>query len=554
MARRLPERTGEREREQRVGDVLFWGGTVMTGVAGGPRADALAVRDGRVLAVGDRARDAVGPGTEAVDLEGGCLVPAFRDGHAHPLHAGLETVGPPLKGAGSLAELTARVGSYARDHPELPVVVGKGYDPTLAPGGLFDAADLDAVVPDRPVVLISSDGHMTWVNSLALARAGVVAETPDPPLGVVARREDGSPLGTLLESARELVAEVVPPTGLALRRTALSHALETMAAAGIVWTLDAWCLEDEVQAWLGLAEAGPLPLRADLALLARPDRWREDRAWFAEARREVERRGGGQVTARTVKFFADGVIEGGTGALLEPYADAPHSHGLPNWEAGELAEAVAAVDADGFAPHLHAIGDAAVRAALDAVEHATAVNGPRDRRAATAHTQLVDPADLPRFAQLGVIANFEPLWAHRDPVMIELTEPRLGPERSARQYPMASLLRSGAPVSFGSDWPVTSHVPLEGVAVAVTRQDPDGRPPGGWTPEERLTLDEALTAYSAGTAYQAFEDPATGTLAPGARADVCLLEADPASVEPLAIAGLRVLGTWLGGREVHRHG
>ncbi len=535
-----------------MGDVLFRGGSVWTGNPEEPRAGAVAVRDGRVLAVGDHAPDAVGPGAATVDLAGGCLVPAFRDGHVHPLHAGLQLSGVPLVGATTIAELTTRVADFARAHPDLPVVVGKGYDPTLAPGGCFDAADLDAVVADRPVVLTASDGHVMWVNSRALAAARIGAATPDPPRGAIVRRPDGSPMGTLLEAARELMAPVVPPPTAADRREALRRALDEMAAAGLVWGLEAWCGPDEVEAWLGLAEAGPLPLRGELALLVRPDRWREQREFLLDARREAARRGGGQVRATTVKFFADGIIEAGTGALLDPYTDDPHSHGLPNWEAGELAEAVAAVDAEGFQAHLHAIGDAAVRAALDAVAATAARNGPRDRRPVTAHTQLVHPDDLPRFAQLGVVANFEPLWAQRNGVMTQLTEPRLGPERSAWQYPMGALLRSGSLISFGSDWPVSSVVPLEGIAVAVTRQTADGEPPEGWTPDQRLTLEQALAAYTTGTAHQAFEEPGTGTLVPGARADACLLATDPATVEPPAVAGIPVLGTWLAGREVFR--
>lgn len=533
-----------------MADVLFRGGSVVTGHPGGPRAGAVAVRDGRVLAVGDDAPDAVAPDATTVDLAGGCLVPAFRDGHVHPLHAGFALAGVPLAGATSRQELIGRVRDFAAAHPDRAVVQGAGYDPTLAPGGLFEAAELDAVVPDRPVVLTASDGHVVWVNSVAMERAGITAATPDPPLGVIVRRPDGTPMGTLQEAARELVDDVVGMPAAAEQRDALRLALPEMAAAGIVWGLDAWCGAEEVTAWLEVAEAGPLPLRAELALLARPERWREQRDFFLDARVEASRRSGGQVRATTIKFFADGIIEARTGALIEPYIDDPHSHGLPNWEDRELAEAVAAVDADGFQAHVHAIGDAAVRAALDAAAFAGARNGPRDRRLVTAHTQLVHPDDLPRFAQLGVIANFEPLWAHRNDVMTQLTEPRIGPERSDRQYPIGQLLASGARVSFGSDWPVTSVVPMEGIATAVTRQTEAGEPPGGWTPRQRVSLDDALAAYTTGTAHQAFDEPATGTLVPGARADVCLLDIDPATVEPLALAGIQVLGTWLGGREV----
>ncbi len=202
----------------------------------------------------------------------------------------------------------------------------------------------------------------------------------------------------------------------------------------------------------------------------------------------------------------------------------------------------------GFQAHVHAIGDAGVRLALDAIAETCRRNGPTDRRATIAHVQLVDPADLPRFAALDVIANFEPLWAQPDSVMNELTLPRLGPDRGHRQYQIRSLLRSGARISFGSDWPVTSYRPFEGIATAVRRQTPSGIPSDGWVPEERIGVVEALTAYSAGVAFQAFEEREWGVLAPGLRADLIHVAADPVTVSPTELAGLPVLGTWLAGR------
>ena len=256
-------------------------------------------------------------------------------------------------------------------------------------------------------------------------------------------------------------------------------------------------------------------------------------------------------SARTVKFFADGVIEMGTGFLVEPYTDAPHTCGLPNWTAAELAEAVTAFDEAGFQIHIHAIGDGGVRMALDAIGAAAARNGARDRRPVIAHTQLVQPDDRMRFATLGVIANFEPLWACLDPMMEQLTIPRLGPERSALQYPIASIANTGAPISFGSDWPVSSMHPLHGLAVAVTRQNHDGRPADGWLPEERLPILQALAAYTAGTAYQGFEDGTGGAIVVGRRADLCALSADISAIAGNEVAGVAVTGTWTGGREVH---
>jgi predicted amidohydrolase YtcJ len=300
--------------------------------------------------------------------------------------------------------------------------------------------------------------------------------------------------------------------------------------------------------------AGGLPVRVNIALRADPQRWVAQLPEFVAARALTADPGGSRlesrVSARTVKFFADGIIEAGTASVLSPYLDAPHSCGLPVWEPAELVEAVAAVDAHGFQAHIHAIGDAGVRAALDAFAHARDVNGPRDRRPVIAHVQLIDHDDLARFADLGVVANFEPLWHCAEPGLIDLVLPRLG-ERSVLHYATGSILRAGARLSFGSDWPVSSMRPLDGLAVAVTRQTADGTPPEGWLPEERVSVAQAFAAYTSGVAYQAFEEARWGSITVGRRADLVALGADPFTTEPLAWPDIPVVGTWLGGRRTY---
>jgi len=529
--------------------VVFSGGTVVTGDRSRP-TDALAVRDGRVVALGAAAGAVAG---RRVDLRGGALLPGFRDGHIHPLWGGIDLALVPAAEATSLDDLLAAVSSWAVDHPYASWVTGGGYSPALAAGGIFDATWLDRAVPDRPVVLQAADYHTAWANSTAMRLAGIDAGTPDPPRGQIVRRPDGSPRGTLRESAQELVLGLVPAPDSATKREGLRRAVAAMSAAGIVWAQEASLEPRDVPAYLDLGSRGELPCRVNIALRISPDRWREQVPEFTAARALARDHGGSRVTVGTVKFFVDGVIEAGTGALLEPYTDEPGSYGLANWQPAELADAVQAMDAAGLQAHLHAIGDAAVRMALDAVERCACTNGPRDRRPVIAHAQLIHPDDLPRFAELGVIANIEPLWACPDAVMTELTEPRLGPVRSAWQYPMQGLLDSGARLSFGSDWPVSSLNPLAGLAVAVSRQTPDGRPAGGWLPRQRLDFDAALAAYTTGTAYQAYDDDA-GRLIPGAPADLCLVPADPHLLSPAELSDLPVTATWLGGVEVHHAG
>jgi predicted amidohydrolase YtcJ len=546
------------------------GGSIWTGT--GRPTTAVAVRDGRIVALDREAVDRRGPRTEVVELRGRTLLPGFRDGHIHPLAGGAESLDCDLVDATDVDDVLRRLRAYAEATPDAAWVLGYGYPPEVLPGGVGRAGTLDAVVADRPVALWSSDHHMVWCNTRALAVAGITAGVADPPRGTVVRDGDGHPVGTLLEEAELLLEPHLPPRGLAKEARGLEVGLARMTSAGLVWGQDAWTLPETLPSYLHVADAGRLTADLDLAFKVEVDRWAEQVAVFEDARRDAaaaaaRRRSdgvpGGRLTATTVKFFVDGVIEGGTAAMLDPYcafgdasahhADDGHDHGISNWDLDELAAAATAMDAAGFQLHLHAIGDAAIRMALDAFARVAATNGPRDRRPVVAHTHLVHPDDRPRFRQLGAVANFEPLWAQRNEIMLDLTEPRLGAERSRWQYPIGSLVRSGAHVSFGSDWPVSSHVPLAGIAVAVTRRGASG--PGAaevFLPEEAIDLADALAAYTAGTAYQAGDEDEAGMIAVGRRADLALLAADLATVAPSELPAVEVTGTWLAGDRVHR--
>lgn len=510
--------------------------------------DALLMRAGRIVALGRAAREM--PADEVLDAAGGFLAPAFGDGHVHPIFGGLEQQFSDVREGTSVEEIAQAVGRWAREHPDAEWIRGEGFDPTLAPGGIFRAEWLDAEVPDRPVVLRATDYHTVWVNSEALRRAGYGPGVTQPHDGEIVLDADGAPNGTLREwGAWRPVYSLLPAVPREQLTAAIDFATSSFAEAGIAWVQDAWVESRDVTAWLDALDAGAVHVDVDLAQWADPNTWRDQLARFEDARRLVEARGGRRITAHTVKFFADGVIESATGALIEPYCDCPHSRGLPNWDREELKLAVAAVDARGFTPHLHAIGDQAIRNALDAIEHAAQVNGPRDRRWTICHVQLADPADIPRFAQLGVIANFEPYWSKFDSWQSELNAARLGEERLNRQFQTATLARSGARISFGSDWPVTTYAPLEGIQVAVTRKVSADEP--AWMPDECLSVDDALAGYTAGVAFQAGRDDA-GVLRPGAIADVVWLAADPHAVDPMAIGGIEVVGTWRAGELIYR--
>jgi predicted amidohydrolase YtcJ len=530
-----------------VSATLFTGGTIWTG---SHDVDALLVSDGVVQAVGEQARAGAPSGADTVDLGGGFLMPSFGDGHAHPLYGGLEAAGPPVRPCRSVDEILAAVNRYAEGHPEQDWIVGASYDGSLAPEGLFDARWLDSVVPDRPVVLRAWDYHTVWCNTAALNRAGITPDTPDPTLGEIPHRPDGSVLGTLREwGAVDLVMNVVPPLEEKVRIAALDTAADYLLSRGVTWVQDAWVEPFDVETYVAAADS--LRMRFNLALYADPRYFDDQVRQYAESRRLVARAASPLLTANTVKFFADGVVENETGALLEPYCSGLHSHGQQNWEGDALAQAAALVDELGLQIHIHAIGDAAVRQALDAIEFVIQRNGIRDRRAVIAHAQLVDDADIDRFAELGVIPNMQPLWAQMDALMKVLTIPRLGAERADRQYRMASLLASGARLAHGSDWPVSSGAPLEGVAVGVSRRTCDGEPEGGWTPAEILPIDRALSAYTAGVAYQAFAESDWGSVIPGASADLVWLDRDPRATPALELPAIAVRATYLRGRAAY---
>ena len=539
----------------------FHNGTVWLGTAREP-TDSLLVRDGVIAAIGSEDVDSLlsarsqteTNSVEEIDLDGGFLMPSFGDGHAHPIFGGMEAEGPQVRACSSVDEIVAEVRRYAEAHPEDEWINGASYDGSLVADGLFDARWLDAAVPDRPVRLRAWDYHTVWCNSRALELAGITAETPEPELGEIPRREDGSPLGTLREwGAIDLIDAVRPPHDETVRLRALERAADYYLARGVTWVQDAWVEPADVETYLAASDQG-LKLRFNLALYADPRHFSRQLPEMVSARDRVSELDDPLLSAHTVKFFADGVVENETGALLEPYCSSLHNHGLRVWEGDTLAEAVRAVDAAGFQVHIHAIGDAAVKQALDAIESTIATNAAWDRRPVIAHAQLVAAEDLDRFAELGIIANMQLLWAQLDELMTVLTVPRLGEERAANQYRMASIIDSGGQLSFGSDWPCTSGTPVEGLAIGTSRQNEAGEPDGGWVPEEIVGIERALDAYSRAVAVQGFADlsPAPwGEIRTGASADLIRFDADPRTLTPQELARTPVHSTYLGGVAIH---
>ncbi|MER6676623.1 amidohydrolase [Streptomyces sp. NPDC000983] len=535
-------------------DLLFTGGPVLT--PEGRTATAVAVTGDRITAVGHgEVGDLAGPRTEVVDLAGRLLLPGFQDAHVHPVPAGLEMTQCDLTGARTAAESVAAVRAYAEAHPEREWITGGGWSMEAFEGGTPTKELLDAAVPDRPVYLPNRDHHGAWVNSRALELAGITRDTPDPADGRIERDANGEPSGTLQEGAMRFVGRLTPRAAPEDRLAALLHAQRHLHSLGITAWQDALVgdflgMDDPAEAYLAAARAGSLTARVVGALW-----W--DRGRGAEQIPElVQRRAAlshGRFGAGTVKLMLDGVAENGTAALLDPYLDgcgcATANRGASFVDPAQLPKYVTELDALGFQCHFHALGDRAVRDALDAIEAARAANGPSDTRPHLAHLQVVHPDDVARFARLGATANIQPLWAAHEPQMDELTIPFLGAERAGWQYPFGALLRSGARLAAGSDWPVSSPDPLEGIHVAVNRVTP-GSTGAVFLPDERIALEAALTAYTAGSAYVNHLDD-TGRIAEGALADLVVLDRDPFAGPAEEIAATRVAQTFVGGERVY---
>jgi len=536
---------------EKPADLVFLHGAIETMDASRSWAEAVAVRGGRIAYVGSASGAAAlrGPQTRVIDLGGKMMLPGFHDAHVHPVSGGMELALCNLNGLKTPEQVFEAIRKYAAEHPKEPWIVGGGWDLPVFPGGNPTRRQLDAIVPDRPASLSAADGHSCWVNTKALEAAGVTRATPDPANGRIERDAEGNPSGTLRESAAGLVSRHIPKPVAADYAEGLRRGLEMANRFGITSLIEADADDDVLTAYAAAERAGRLSARVVACLAVDTSKGPEQISALARKRRDHSR---GRLRATAAKIFADGVIESETAALLAPYLDRPDWAGKPRLEPEAFARLATALDRERFQIHVHAIGDRAIRMALDALEAARRANGPRDARPLIAHLELLDPQDIPRFRRLGVLADFQPLWAFADSYIRELTIPKLGPERSRWLYPIGSFAASGAVVVAGSDWSVSSMNPLDAIQVAVTRQDPEGEPGAAFLPQERLALPEILAAYTVGGAYAAFEEKETGSIEVGKAADLVVLDRNLFEIPPEEIHRSRVLLTMLEGREVWR--
>lgn len=539
----------------RPADLVIVGARIATMDAARSWASALAVREGRIEAVGADAaiRSLVGPRTRLIEGRGRTVVPGFGDAHVHPVHAGLDQLRCDLHAKRGLPAYLEVIDAYARSHPDAAWIRGGGWSMDDFPGGVPTRASLDRIVPNRPVVLHSRDGHTAWVNSRALELAGVTARTPDPEDGRIDRDADGEPVGALQEGAIDLVERLAPDTtqdelvsGLRLGQTQL-HEL------GITNWQDA-IVEPEAEelAYVELAGRGELSARVVGAL------WWERSRGAEQIEELVERRARtttDRYRATSVKIMQDGVIENFTAAVLEPYLGTDgrptDNRGLSQVDPEALKGYVATLDELGFQPHFHALAERAVREALDAIEAARGANGLSDTRPHIAHIQVIHPDDLPRFRELNVVANAQPLWAVHEGQMENLTIPFLGPERATWQYPFRSLLTAGATLAMGSDWSVSSANPLLEMSIAVNRSIDlgDGELPV-FLPDQRIDLMDALAAFTSGTAWVNHLESELGSIETGKTGDFAVIDRDLFDRGAGRIHEARVIGTFIDGAAV----
>jgi predicted amidohydrolase YtcJ len=538
-----------------VAEVVLLEGLVWTAGRDRPRPEAIALCGGRIAFVGPapQAQAMIGPETHVLELDGAMVLPGFQDAHVHPLHGGLARMRCDLHDLHGAEAYVEAVRAYAANHPDVPWILGAGWAMDAFPRGTPHRSLLDRVVPDRPVLLPNRDGHGVWVNSRALEMAGITRDTPDPSDGRIERDPDGEPQGTLHEGAMDLVKRVVPATTQGELMEALRIAQAYLHSLGITAWQDAIVERADLDAYLAVVDSGSLTARVVGALWW--DRARGvDQVRDLVAMRQRAADTGGRFRAGTVKIMQDGVIENFTAAVLKPYLDAagdPTANaGLSFVDPAVLKEGITELDREGFQVHVHAIGERAVREALDAFE-AASVNGRRDARHHIAHIQVVHPDDVPRFAQLGVVANGQPYWACLDGQMRDLTIPFLGPERASWQYPFASLIRSGATLAFGSDWPVSTPDPLKEIQVAVTRAPDEDAEAATFLPDQRLSLGTALEAFTQGSAFVNHLDSDTGTIDVGKAGDIVVLDRNLFGVEPSDIGQARVLLTLIQGDPVY---
>ncbi len=535
-------------------DIIVIHGRVYTENPQLPWAQAVAIHRGKIVAVGDdpvieRMR---GVGTKVINAGGKLVLPGFVDCHIHFIDGSLSLGRVNLEGAKDPSDIQKRLREYAAEHPGDDWILGRGWNYAMfGPEALPHKKYLDEIFPNRPVFLEGYDGHTYWANSKALAMAGIVRETPDPPNGTIVRDpKTGEATGALKESAENLVSKIIPKPSRAEQLLALRAGMKWANEHGITRVHSAGGDFEVLDLFDEMRQRGDLTLRMYIAYFLNPPELRpQDLDAIERAHKKFHN---DWIDAGAVKFMVDGVVESHTAAMFEPYADDPSLKGKLFWDPAKYKAAVAELDKRGLQLFTHAIGDYGVRTALDAYENAETRNHGRDRRPRIEHIETIAPSDIPRFGKLGVIASMQPLHSYPDADTLDVWARNAGPDRASRAWAWKSIADAGGRLAFGSDWPVVTLNPWEGVQTAVTRQTSEGQPEAGFVPEQRLTVAQVIDGYTLGAAVAGRREKSEGSLEVGKLADLIILSQNIFDVEPRKIGATKVVTTIVGGRVVYR--
>ena len=539
-------------QQTKSADLVFKNGAIYTSDAARSWADAVAIKGDQIIYVGPNSgvQQYVSYTTRVIDLQGKMLLPGFSDSHVHPVSSGMQLSDCALTNIATVSGVLEAIKQCKSNLNGKKWIVGAGWELPLFQNANPSKELLDQIAPDIPVFLEAADGHSAWVNSKALILAGINRDSKDPVRGHIERNKDGEPTGTLREAAIGLVARYIPAPTQNDYIEGLRRALKLANSFGITAVQDASVSVNGLKAYKTLDERGELTVRVVAATRINPDKAESQIPELIELRALYNTP---RLSATAAKIFIDGVLESHTAFLLESYLDQPGYRGPANYTPDKLNKLITELDRASFQVHIHAIGDGAIRMALDAFEAAQKSNGRNDARHHIAHLELISRTDIPRFAKLGVIANFQPLWAYADSYITDLTEPILGPERSRWLYPIGSVVRTGAVVVGGSDWSVTSLNPLDAIQVGITRYGLDDTKRKSWIPEERTDLATMIAAYTINGAYLAHREKQTGSIEVGKNADLIVLSDNLFTVPVESIHKVKVLLTLLDVKEVFRH-
>ena len=533
-------------------DTIVLNGRIYTVNEKEPWAEALAIRDAKILAVGS-AKDIEAyraPSTKVIDAKEQLVLPGFEDCHIHFMDGSLGLLQVNLNGASTVAEIQKRVKEYAASHPGEPWITGMGWTyPTFGPSALPDKKILDDVVPDRPVYLVAFDGHSSWANSKALAMAGITKETPDPPNGKIVRDANGEATGALKESAGDVVAKLMPKPTREERLAALRKGIHEANKFGLTRVQSAGGDFEYLDLYDELRRKGELTLRFYVAYFLNPPELRpEDLEKIEQARKTYRDE---WIAGGVVKTMLDGVVEAHTAAMLTPYSDDPSQVGKMFWEPAKYKAAVTELDRRGLQIFTHAIGEKAVRTALDGYEEAARTNHTHDARPRIEHIETISAQDIPRFGKLGVIASVQPLHLYPDEDTLDIWARNAGPERAQRAWSFHSIEEGGGRLAFGSDWPVVTMNPWTGMQTGITRKTSEGKPEGGFAPKEAVSLEDAIKAYTLGAAFAGRREQQEGSLQAGKLADLIVVNQDLFKIPTSQIGKTEVLLTMVGGKVVY---